>query len=102
MFAPQEVGGLEVSPSEAFCATVAISAADPAVAWYIVNSMAACMIAAALPEAERNALFVEPDKNFGFSAVALAKATPVEGGYQLNGTWPVVTGCESRKGINRD
>ncbi|MBL4782409.1 MAG: acyl-CoA dehydrogenase family protein [Porticoccaceae bacterium] len=97
MFAPQEVGGLEVTPSEAFRATVAISAADPAVAWYIVNSMAACMISAALPEAERNALFVEPDKNFGFSAVALAKATPVEGGYQLNGTWPVVTGCDDSR-----
>ncbi len=94
MFAPQEVGGLEVTPSDAFRATVAISAADPAVSWYIVNSMAGCMIAAALPEAERNALFVEPDKNIGFSAVALAKATPVDGGYQLNGTWPVVTGCD--------
>ncbi|RLA41141.1 MAG: hypothetical protein DRQ64_03015 [Gammaproteobacteria bacterium] len=93
MFAPKEVGGLELTPSEAFRATVTISAADPAVSWYIVNSMAGCMIAAALPEAERKALFVEPDRNFGFSAVALAKATPVDGGYRLNGTWPVVTGC---------
>jgi len=93
MFAPKEVGGLELTPSEAFRATVAISAADPAVGWYAVNSMAGCMIAAALPDAERNALFVEPDRNLGFSAVALAKATPVDGGYHLNGTWPVVTGC---------
>ncbi len=93
MFAPREVGGLELTPSEAFRATVAISAADPAVGWYVVNSMAACLIAAALPEAERQTLFVEPDRNFGFSAVALAKATPVEGGYSLHGTWPVVTGC---------
>ncbi len=97
MFAPKEVGGLELTPPEAFRATVAISAADPAVSWYIVNSMAACMIAAALPEAERNTLFGEPDKNFGFSAVALAKATPVDGGYRLNGTWPVVTGCEDSR-----
>ncbi|PCJ36789.1 MAG: hypothetical protein COA75_05910 [Cellvibrionales bacterium] len=93
MFAPKEVGGLELTPSDAFRATVAISAADPAVGWYIVNSMAPCLFAAALPEAERNALFVEPDRNFGFSAVALAKATPVDGGYKLNGMWPVVTGC---------
>lgn len=97
LFAPKEVGGLEVSPPDAFRATVAISAADPAVGWYMVNSMAACMIAAALPETERNALFGEPDLNFGFSAVALAKATPVDGGYRLNGTWPVVTGCEDSR-----
>ena len=93
MFAPKEVGGLELTPSDAFRATVAISAADPAVGWYVVNSMAGCMIAAALPKAERQTLFIEPDRNFGFSAVALAKATPVDGGYSLNGTWPVVTGC---------
>ncbi len=93
MFAPKEVGGLELTPSDAFRATVAISAADPAVSWYVVNSMGPCLFSAALPEAERNALFIEPDRNFGFSAVALAKATPVDGGYQLNGTWPVVTGC---------
>ncbi|MBQ0721526.1 MAG: acyl-CoA dehydrogenase family protein [Gammaproteobacteria bacterium] len=97
LFAPKEVGGLEVTPSEAFRATVEISAADPAVSWYIVNSMPACMLAAALPETERNALFAEPDKNFGFSAVALAKATPVDGGYRLNGSWPVVTGCNDAK-----
>lgn len=97
LFAPKEVGGLEVSPPDAFRATVAISAADPAVSWYMVNSMAACMIAAALPEAQRNALFAEPDKNFGFSAVALAKATPVDGGYRLKGTWPVVTGCDDSR-----
>jgi len=93
MFAPKEVGGLELKPSDAFRATVAISAGDPAVSWYVVNSMAPCLFSAALPEAERNALFAEPDRNFGFSAVALAKATPVDGGYQLNGMWPVVTGC---------
>ena len=97
MFAPKDVGGLELTPSEAFLATVEISAADPAVSWYIVNSMPACMLAAALPEAERNALFAEPDRNFGFSAVALAKASPVAGGYRLNGTWPVVTGCNDAK-----
>lgn len=94
LFAPVEVGGLEVSFAEAFAATVEISASDPAVSWLIVNSMPAGMLAAALPEAERQAVFAEPDLNFGFSAVALAEATPVDGGYRLNGAWPVVTGCD--------
>ncbi len=94
MFAPREVGGLEVTPSEAFDATVEIAAADPAVSWYMVNSMPACLLAAILPEAERGQLFAEPDRHFGFSAVALATAAPTAGGYQLSGSWPVVTGCE--------
>ena len=33
MFAPREVGGLEVPPSVAFAATEIVSAADPAVGW---------------------------------------------------------------------
>lgn len=94
LFAPKEAGGLEVSPTEAFNATVEISAADPAVSWLIVNSMAPCLMSALIPEAERNAMFAEPDRNFGFSAVALAEATPVEGGYSLTGSWPVVSGCD--------
>ncbi|MBV1879572.1 MAG: acyl-CoA dehydrogenase family protein [Pseudomonadales bacterium] len=97
LFAPQEVGGLEVSLTDAFAATVEISSADPAVGWYMVNSMGACMMSAKLPEEQRNTLFAEPDRNFGFSAVALARAKPTEGGFLLNGSWPVVTGCEDSK-----
>ena len=41
LFAPREVGGLEVTPSQAFLATAEIAAADPAVSWYMVNSIPA-------------------------------------------------------------
>ncbi|MFZ2209541.1 MAG: acyl-CoA dehydrogenase family protein [Porticoccaceae bacterium] len=97
LFAPRETGGLEVAPSEAFLATAEIAAADPAVSWYMVNSIPACMAAAILPETERRQLFADPERNFGFSAVALATARPAAGGYRLNGSWPVVTGCEDAK-----
>lgn len=97
LFAPREVGGLEVTPRQAFLATAEIAAADPAVSWYMVNSIPACMAAAVLPDAERRALFAEPDRNFGFSAVALATAKPAPGGYRLSGSWPVVTGCEDSR-----
>ncbi len=97
LFAPVEVGGLEVTPRQAFLATAEIAAADPAVSWYMVNSIPACMAAAVVPDAERRALFAEPDRNFGFSAVALATAKPAPGGYRLSGSWPVVTGCEDSR-----
>lgn len=97
LFAPREAGGLEVAPPEAFLATAEIAAADPAVSWYMVNSIPACMAAAIIPETERRQLFADPERNFGFSAVALATARPAAGGYRLNGSWPVVTGCEDAR-----
>ena len=53
ILAPREVGGLEASPSVTLAAVEAVSAADPAVGWYMGNSMAACLAAAALEEKER-------------------------------------------------
>ena len=97
LFAPKEVGGLEVPPSQAFDAVVEMAASDPAVSWYVVNSMPGCMMTAKLPEEERHRVFADPDRHFGFSAVALSKATPVEGGFILNGSWPVVTGVEDSR-----
>ena len=94
MFAPREVGGLEVPPSVAFAATEIVSAADPAVGWYIVNSTPACLVAGSLPENARTDVFADPNHNFGFSAAPAGRGIPTTGGYRVSGTWPVVTGCE--------
>ena len=94
LYAPQEVGGLEVPPPVALAAIEAVSAADPAVGWYMLNSIPACLAAASLPESARTELFAEPHRNFGFSAVPGGRATPVEDGYRVSDQWPVVTGCE--------
>jgi alkylation response protein AidB-like acyl-CoA dehydrogenase len=95
--APQEVGGLEVSPPVALTALEVVSAADPAVGWYMGNSMPACLAAAFLPAQARAELFAEPDLNFGFSGVPVGRAVPVDDGYRVTGQWPVVTGCEDAK-----
>ncbi len=97
LYAPREVGGLEVPPPVALAATEAVSAADPAVGWYISNSMPACVAAASLPESARAELFAEPDLNFGFAGPPLGRAVPVDGGYRVSGRWPVVTGCDDAK-----
>lgn len=94
LYAPREVGGLEIPPPVALAVIEAASAADPAVGWYIFNSLPACLAAASLPERARAELFAEPNRNFGFSAVPGGRAIPVEGGYTVSGQWPVVTGCE--------
>jgi len=97
LFAPREVGGLEVPPPVAFAIIETVSAADPAVSWYMGNSMPACLAAAFLGERERAELFAEPNQNFGFSGAPVGRAIPVGGGYRVSGQWPVVTGCEDAK-----
>lgn len=94
LYAPPEVGGLEVPPPVALAVIEAVSAADPAVGWYMLNSIPACLAAASLTECARAELFAEPHRNFGFSGVPGGRAIPVDGGYQVSGKWPVVTGCE--------
>ena len=56
LYAPQEVGGLEVPPPVALAAIEAVSAADPAVGWYMLNSIPACLAAASLSESARASL----------------------------------------------
>ena len=97
MMAPHEVGGLEVPPSVAFATTEIISAADPAVGWYMGNSLPACFIAGSLPENARAQLFADPNCNFGFSAAPSSQGIPTTDGYRVSGKWPVVTGCEDAK-----
>ena len=94
LFAPQEVGGLEVSPPIALAAIEAVSVADPAVGWCIGNSQPICHAAGWLAEKERTALFAESQRNFGFSAAPSGRAVPENDGYRVSGQWPVVTGCE--------
>lgn len=94
LFAPHEVGGLEVSPPIALAAIEAVSAADPAVGWCIGNSQPMCHAASWLAEDEREKIFAEPHRNFGFSAAPTGRAVPERGGYRVSGQWPVVTGCE--------
>jgi alkylation response protein AidB-like acyl-CoA dehydrogenase len=92
--APREVGGFEISPLVLLTVLEVVSAADPAVGWYMTNSAPACLAAAFLPEPARAALFAETDRPFGFSGLPGGRAIPEDGGYRVSGHWPVVTGCE--------
>jgi alkylation response protein AidB-like acyl-CoA dehydrogenase len=94
MSAPREVGGLEATVADMVRATELVSGADPAVGWYIQNSQLGWRVAAQLGETERCEIFRNRDVNFGNGSQNQGRAVPVDGGYRLNGTWPVVTGVE--------
>jgi alkylation response protein AidB-like acyl-CoA dehydrogenase len=95
LYAPAEVGGLEVPPHVAAEAVMEVAAEDPAVAWYATNSVPAGMAAAWLDETARGLLFADRDRNFGLSGAPTGRATPAPGGYRLSGEWPLVTGVET-------
>ena len=97
LYAPREVGGLEVSPLVMLTVLEVVSAADPAVGWYVLNSVPACLAAAYLPEAARTELFAKSDVHFGFSGIPVGRAIVEDGGYRVSGHWPLVTGCEDAK-----
>jgi len=94
MTAPQEVGGLELLPSEIVKVTEVVSAADPAVGWYIQNSMPTCVASAMLSEDDRSKVFANPNTNFGYAGMPTGQAIAEDDGYRLSGKWPVVTGVE--------
>lgn len=95
MTAPREVGGLESSIAEVIAVTEMVSAADPAVGWYIQNCVPVSRVVAFLGEAEREAVFANPNVNFGNGGQNQGKAIPDGDGYKLTGRWPVVTGVAS-------
>ena len=74
--APREVGGFEISPLVLLTVLEVVSAADPAVGWYMTNSAPACLAAAFLPESARAALFAETERPFGFSGLPGGRAIP--------------------------
>ena len=56
------------------------------------NSGAVCFAASRLRVREREELFAEPDRNFGFSGSLHGRATLTGSGVRLSGEWPLVTG----------
>jgi len=92
LFAPREVGGHEASLPVAARVFEVIATADPTVAWYMVNSVAASHAVAYLSPGHRDELFAEPDRHFGVCVAPGGRAAPRGNGFRLEGEWPLVTG----------
>ena len=92
--APREVGGLELSLPDFLALSEQLAEADPAVAWHLINSGGAGHAAAFVPDSVRQEVFASLSKPFGFSGAVAAgiKVAQSNGGYELNGTWPFMTG----------
>ena len=92
--APVEVGGAELAYPHVLAVIEEIAAGDITAAWYVVNSIPVCLRCGYLEPPERDRVMAPSGANFALSGVPGGRAVPVEAGFELSGTWPLVTGCE--------
>lgn len=92
--APVDVGGAELSLVDQVLVGEELGFADPSVGWCVLNSWASGVLASRLSPSARARLFADPDVFFGFGLAPGGRAARSGTTFQLEGRWPVVSGCE--------
>lgn len=95
-FTPLQYGGLELSPADFFDGIIRLAQADSAAAWIAGQiNCHALEIASMSPRMQEDFWGVHgPDARASSSFAPLGRATPVEGGYVLDGTWTFSSGVD--------
>ncbi len=89
MFLPHTFGGAELEPATFFQVVAEIAAGDASAAWCIAQSSGCSMSAAYMEPAAAHRVFGDSRSvvAWGYSLGPQCRATPVEGGWRVNGTW---------------
>ena len=96
MAVPLELGGEQAPLVVQFEVLEKLGAADPAAAWYAFNVRPPALGLARVDPAASRRVLSDPRAYLGFSAVVGSNtARRTDGGYVLNGRWPVVSGSPS-------
>jgi alkylation response protein AidB-like acyl-CoA dehydrogenase len=94
IFVPREYGGYEVDLGTAIDIYSEIGRGCASTAWahmiLATINLAVCLMS---DQAQREVFGENPDARVAGVFVPRGKATPVEGGYKLSGTWPFCSGC---------
>jgi alkylation response protein AidB-like acyl-CoA dehydrogenase len=92
---PRSHGGLGATPLEAFRAIDALARADGSVAWTVMIGAGGWIDLAGLPRTTFDDLFGrDPDVITAGAFSPSGTATPVDGGYRVQGRWAFASGCE--------
>jgi len=90
---PKRFGGEALAPAQFLRMIERIAVADGSAAW-VASFGSANVYLAALPLETQAELYADgPDQVFAGGLFPLQPATPVEGGWQVNGTWKFASGC---------
>jgi alkylation response protein AidB-like acyl-CoA dehydrogenase len=90
---PKSCGGEEVAPTVFIAAVEEVARADASVAWCMVQGSGCSMSAAYLEPSVAKEIFGPREAVLAWGpGAANARATLVEGGYRITGTWPYASG----------
>jgi alkylation response protein AidB-like acyl-CoA dehydrogenase len=89
MLLPHTFGGAELEPATFFQAVSEIAAGDASAAWCVAQSSGCSMSAAYMDPAAAHKVFGDSRAAvaWGYSMGPHCRATPVKGGWHVNGTW---------------
>ena len=93
IFLPKAYGGLDLTPMEAMEVFEELARADASVAWCIWNGNTHWTAAQLSSDAART-IHANPDVITANSTRASGQAQVAPGGYNVNGRWSLVSGCE--------
>ncbi len=89
MFLPHTFGGAELEPATFFQVVHEIATGDASAAWCVAQSSGCSMSAAYMEPAAAHRVFGDARAvvAWGYSLGPQCRATPVEGGWRVSGTW---------------
>jgi indole-3-acetate monooxygenase len=89
MLLPHTFGGAELEPATFFQVVCEIAAGDASAAWCVAQSAGCAMSAAYMDPAAAHKVFGDSRAavSWGYSLGPQCRATPVKGGWRVNGTW---------------
>jgi alkylation response protein AidB-like acyl-CoA dehydrogenase len=91
---PRGLGGAEVDPVTFVRVIEEIAKADASTAWCLCQASGCSMSAAYLaPDVAKQIFGDDPRAVLAWGPGPDARATPVDGGYRLSGTWSFASGC---------
>lgn len=94
-FTPARYGGLEMAPAAFFEGVTRIAEADSSAAWIAGQLNIHSFEIALMSEQMQDEFWgSDPDARASSSYAPLGKQTPVEGGFELNGTWTFSSGVD--------
>lgn len=91
---PRRFGGYEFDMTTFWRVVLNVASGDPGVGWYLaLASHHALVVGGMLGEQAQREIFGDGDFRASHRATMTGTATPVDGGYVVNGTWDYCSGC---------
>ena len=95
MFAPEALGGLEVSPADAARVFERLARADASCGWVAFIGATSASMLALLPDDAARTIFATPETMIAGVVRASGRADVVAGGFNVNGRWQWGSGSEN-------